>query len=213
MFRSFLAVPLASLALAPLAACTMPRIPGITPYKIDIQQGNFISQDMVAQLKAGMSKDQVRIALGTPLLTDVFHADRWDYVYWREAPDGKRESRRLAIFFADGKLATIGGDVVSARPEDGPTRAREVPGARTLPQSSPPSAVPPAAQGAAAPATSPTLSTAQPAAAGPATEGVPQPAAQTPQPAPAQTQPPAQTPPPAQTTEPAQTPPPAQGTQ
>jgi outer membrane protein assembly factor BamE len=191
----------------------MPRIPGITPYKIDIQQGNFISQDMVAQLKAGMSKDQVRIALGTPLLTDVFHADRWDYVYWREAPDGKRESRRLAIFFADGKLATIGGDVVSARPEDGPTRAREVPGARTLPQPSPSSAVQPAAQGAAAPATSPTLSTPQPAAAGPAAEGVPQPAAQTPQPAPAQTQPPAQTPPPAQTTEPAQTPPPAQGTQ
>jgi outer membrane protein assembly factor BamE len=204
MFRSFLAVPLASLALAPLAACTMPRIPGITPYRIDIQQGNFISQDMVAQLKAGMSKDQVRIALGTPLLTDVFHADRWDYVYWREAPDGKRESRRLAIFFADGKLATIGGDVVSARPEDGPTRAREVPGARTLPQSSPSSAAQPAAQGAAAPATSPTLSTPQPAAAGPAAEGVPQPAAQTP--------PPPQTPPSAQTP-PAQTPPPAQGTQ
>ena len=53
-----------------LAGCGfVPRIPGITPYRIEIQQGNFISQDMVAQLKPGMSKEQVRLALGTPLLT------------------------------------------------------------------------------------------------------------------------------------------------
>ena len=107
----------AALCLASLAACGL-RIPGITPYKIDIQQGNFISQDMVAQLKPGMSKDQVRLTLGTPLLTDVFHADRWDYVYWREAPDGKRESRRVAVFFADGKLARVDGDVVPAQQKE-----------------------------------------------------------------------------------------------
>ena len=197
MYRSLFA----ALCLALLAACGM-RIPGITPYRIDIQQGNFISQDMVAQLKAGMSKDQVRIALGTPLLTDVFHADRWDYVYWREAPDGKRESRRLAIFFADGKLATIGGDVVSARPEDGPTRARTVPGVSTLPQVPASSAPQPVPQGATAPAAvSPGQTPPQPAAAGPAAESVP-PAVQTP--------PPAQAPPPPQEPPAA---PPAQGTQ
>ena len=59
---------------------------------------------MVAQLKPGMSKEQVRFVLGTPLLTDIFHADRWDYVYWRETPGGKREQRKLTVFFEDGKL-------------------------------------------------------------------------------------------------------------
>jgi outer membrane protein assembly factor BamE len=107
MFRLLFAV----LAVA-LAACSSgPRIPGITPYKIEIQQGNYVTQEMAAQLKAGMSKEQVRLALGTPLLTDLFHADRWDYVYWREATDGKRETRKLVVFFADGKLTRVDGDV------------------------------------------------------------------------------------------------------
>lgn len=95
------------LAAANLGGCGVPRIPGITPYRIEIQQGNYVSQDMVSQLKSGMSKDQVRQIMGTPLLTDIFHAERWDYVYWREAPDGKRETRRLAVFFQDGKLARV----------------------------------------------------------------------------------------------------------
>jgi outer membrane protein assembly factor BamE len=104
---------LASCAL--LAACdTVPRIPGVTPHRIEIQQGNYVSQEMVAQLKPGMSKDQVRFILGTPLVTDIFHADRWDYVYFREAPDGKREQRKLSVIFDGGKLARLGGDVVPA---------------------------------------------------------------------------------------------------
>ena len=102
---------LASLVL--LASCGVPRIPGITPYKPDIQQGNFISQESVAQVKPGMSREQVRFILGTPLLTDIFHTDRWDYVYWREAENGKREERRVALFFLDGKLERMQGDVVS----------------------------------------------------------------------------------------------------
>ena len=101
------------LVLLLVAGCGVPRIPGITPYKPDIQQGNFVSQDMVQQLKPGMTREQVRFLLGTPLLTDIFHADRWDYVYWREAANGKRESRKLALFFSDGKLARMEGDVVS----------------------------------------------------------------------------------------------------
>jgi len=105
-------LPLVSLLAVALAACGV-RIPGITPYRIEIQQGNYVSQEMAAQLKSGMSKEQVRLALGTPLLTDLFHADRWDYVYWREAPDGRRESRKLVVFFADGKLTRVDGDVTS----------------------------------------------------------------------------------------------------
>jgi outer membrane protein assembly factor BamE len=113
MFRP-LSAPL-FLAVA-LAACSSgPRIPGITPYRMEIQQGNFVSQEMVSQLKAGMSKEQVRLALGTPLLTDLFHADRWDYVYYREGSNGKRESRKMAVFFADGKLLRVDGDVTMAK--------------------------------------------------------------------------------------------------
>jgi len=96
-----------------LSACGVPRIPGITPYKPEIQQGNYISHELVSQVKPGMSREQVRFLLGTPLLTDIFHADRWDYIYWREGTDGKREQRRVALFFNDGKLARMEGDVVS----------------------------------------------------------------------------------------------------
>jgi outer membrane protein assembly factor BamE len=60
-----------------------------------------------------MTREQVRFILGTPLLTDLFHANRWDYVYWREAPNGNRESRRIAVYFSDGKLERVDGDVVS----------------------------------------------------------------------------------------------------
>ncbi len=105
-------VVLSALCAALLAGCSVPRIPGVTPYKIEIQQGNYVSQQMVSQLKNGMTKDQVKQILGTPLLTDIFHAERWDYVYLRETPDGKRESRKIALFFEDGKLARMDGDMV-----------------------------------------------------------------------------------------------------
>jgi len=114
-----------SLAVAALAAgfaagCGfVPRIPGVTPYRIEIQQGNYISQEMVTQLKPGMTKEQVRFILGTPMVTDIFHSDRWDYVYWRESPAGAREQRKLTVLFEQGQLARVDGDVV---PSGGQTR-------------------------------------------------------------------------------------------
>lgn len=110
-------IAFAALAAAGLlaAGCTsVPRIPGITPYRIEIQQGNFLSQEMVSQLQPGMSKEQVRFVLGTPLVADIFHADRWDYIYWRETPEGKREQRKLAVYFDQGRLARLDGNVVPA---------------------------------------------------------------------------------------------------
>jgi outer membrane protein assembly factor BamE len=86
----------------------------LAPYRIDIQQGNYISQEMVAQLKRGMTKDQVRFVLGTPLVADIFHAERWDYVYQLDRPGQPLVQRRLAVFFADGKLDRLEGDVVSS---------------------------------------------------------------------------------------------------
>jgi outer membrane protein assembly factor BamE len=97
-----------------LAGCgAFPTIPGLTPYRIEIQQGNYITQDMVSRLKAGMSRDQVRFILGTPLVADMFHADRWDYVFSRRRANSTDvERRRIAVYFEDGKLARIEGDVV-----------------------------------------------------------------------------------------------------
>jgi len=106
-------VAFAALSLALVAGCGVPRIPGITPYKPEIQQGNYLAQSVVSQLKPGMTREQVRYLLGTPLLTDIFHAERWDYVYWREAESGERETRKIALFFTDGKLERVTGDVVS----------------------------------------------------------------------------------------------------
>jgi len=109
------AFPLAALAL--LAGCKsveVPKLPGVTPYRIVIQQGNFISDEMVAQLKPGMTREQVRYVLGTPLVTDIFHADRWDYVFFRELPNGKREQRNLSVVFVDGKLVRVLGDLLPA---------------------------------------------------------------------------------------------------
>jgi len=97
------------LALAlPLAGCGW-----LAPYRMDVQQGNFVSQDMVSQLKRGMTRDQVRFVLGTPLVTDIFHANRWDYVYYLDRPGQPRVERRLAVFFDDDRLARLEGDVAS----------------------------------------------------------------------------------------------------
>src|SRR5918992_5863245 len=96
---------------AGMTGCSfVPRIPGITPYRMEIQQGNYVSQEMVAQLKPGMTKEQVRFILGTPMVTDIFHSDRWDYVYWRETSTGGREHRKLTVLFENGQLARLDGD-------------------------------------------------------------------------------------------------------
>ena len=101
-----------SASLLFLGACSV--LPQVTPYRIEIQQGNWITQDMVSRLKPGMSKDQVRFALGTPLLVDPFHVDRWDYVFARSPENSTAfEQRRITVHFADGKLLRVDGDVVS----------------------------------------------------------------------------------------------------
>jgi len=108
------------LLLASCKSVETPKIPGITPYRMVIQQGNFISQEMVSQLKPGMTREQVRFIMGTPLVTDIFHADRWDYVFFREMPNGKREQRNMSVVFEKDKLARVIGDLM---PADGSTPA------------------------------------------------------------------------------------------
>jgi outer membrane protein assembly factor BamE len=84
----------------------------LRPYRADIQQGNFVSREMVAQLKEGMTQDQVRFVLGTPLLTDVFHNNRWDYPFRMKKGNGEVTASRVTLTFVDNRLARIeGGDL------------------------------------------------------------------------------------------------------
>lgn len=120
--------------LVVLSACSStPEVTTwLTPYRIDVRQGNHVTQEMMAQLQTGQSKDQVRYILGTPLVTDIYHAERWDYIYRFQPGRGEAEQRRVTIIFSDDKLARIEGDVVGkessithgvveieARPSDG----------------------------------------------------------------------------------------------
>ncbi len=107
--RKLLIILLAGASLA-LSACSAVSVPGA--HKIDIQQGNVITQDMVDKLKPGMDKSQVRFVLGTPPIVDVFHQERWDYVYSFQRGSKQREQRRISLFFKDDKLAHMEGDIV-----------------------------------------------------------------------------------------------------
>lgn len=103
-----------------LSGCAASTIESYVPtvYKVDIQQGNVITQDMVARLKPGMSRAQVRFVLGSPPITDMFHANRWDYVYTYKKAGKLTEERKLALFFENEQLARVAGDVAPVTSED-----------------------------------------------------------------------------------------------
>jgi outer membrane protein assembly factor BamE len=87
------------------------------PYRIDVPQGNYVDQGMLQQVKPGMTRDQVRFALGTPLLVDAFRPDRWDYVFRFQHPNGSADLRRATVFFADGKVDRVEADAMPATDE------------------------------------------------------------------------------------------------
>lgn len=107
-----------------------------SPYRIDVQQGNFVSREMVAQLREGMAqkdgvtRDQVRFVLGTPLLTDIFHADRWDYLFRLRKGNGEVISSRVAVFFQNNRLVRIDGDQLPTEEEYLALIAGAAPGAK-----------------------------------------------------------------------------------
>ncbi|BDB25426.1 hypothetical protein Tamer19_14570 [Cupriavidus sp. TA19] len=83
----------------------------ITPYRINIVQGNFVSREAASQLREGMTREQVKFLLGTPLLTDVFHANRWDYVFsFRRGNTPVVQQRRYTVVFDGDRLVKFGGD-------------------------------------------------------------------------------------------------------
>lgn len=94
------------------------RIPIV--YRQDIQQGNIITQEMVNKLEPGMTKRQVRFVLGTPMLVDAFHLNRWDYQYANTEGWGETERKRLTLYFQNDRLMRLEGDYrPSAQAQDG----------------------------------------------------------------------------------------------
>jgi outer membrane protein assembly factor BamE len=106
-----------------LASCLVLAACGPFVHRIDVQQGNYVTQDSVAKLKKGMTKAEVRQLLGTPLLSDVFHANRWDYYFsHRKGRSQSEERKRFTVLFQDEKVVDFSGE---AQPADsapaGPT--------------------------------------------------------------------------------------------
>lgn len=77
------------------------------PYRTDVQQGNIITSDLIEKLQIGMNQREVSYLLGSPLLIDPFHHDRWDYYYSLKSVDSPNEQRRLTLFFKDDNLLRI----------------------------------------------------------------------------------------------------------
>jgi outer membrane protein assembly factor BamE len=117
-------LPVIAACAALLAGCV---------YRIDIQQGNYVTQDQVQKLKTGMSRTEVRQALGTPLLMDVFHNDRWDYYFSQGKAGRESERKQFSVYFKDDKVESFTGEVHPPAPP--PVGVPPPPG---LPQAGPP---------------------------------------------------------------------------
>jgi len=78
-----------------------------TIHKIDVQQGNAVEVEKVEQLAVGMTKEQVEFLLGSPMLTDIFHPERWDYIYYLIPGYGEKERRHVSIIFNGNKIIEI----------------------------------------------------------------------------------------------------------
>lgn len=132
-----------------LSACSFPGV-----YKLDIPQGNIVSQDMVNQLRPGMSKRQVRFVMGTPLLVDSFHEDRWDYFYSLRTNGADYSRERLTMYFVEDQLHHMQGNfrptatsnvgsVTGAYVEPAPGEAMPLPASNGAPQGTRPVIPPP----------------------------------------------------------------------
>lgn len=96
-----------------LGGCGFPGV-----YKIDVQQGNVVTQDMVNQLRPGMTTRQVRFIMGTPLIQDTLNPNRWDYLYSLQAGHSTRTQERIALFFENDRLVGLNGDFIPGTSRD-----------------------------------------------------------------------------------------------
>lgn len=118
--------------LAILCASCGTALPTVKPYKLDVQQGNVVTSKMLLQLRPGMTKSQVRFIMGTPLIQDSFHGNRWDYVYQLREGGKITEQRRVILDFENELLKTVRGDVVPSGSELNKAGGAENTGARVI---------------------------------------------------------------------------------
>ncbi len=108
---------------AALGACssidnrTRSLFASLSPYQIEVVQGNFVSKEQVDALKPGMAREQVRDILGTSLLQSVFHAERWDYVFTLKRQGIEPQARQLTVFFNGDVLDHVAGDPMPSESE------------------------------------------------------------------------------------------------
>jgi len=113
-YRTALALGVAAL----VAGCSLndPNRSGLLqPYRIDLPQGNYLTQETVDRVQQGMSREQVRFVLGSPLLRDLFHPDRWDYVFRYKFPNGDVEQRKVTVRFRDDRVVAVEADPLPQR--------------------------------------------------------------------------------------------------
>jgi len=116
--------------LALMCAACSSALPSLKPYRMDIQQGNVVTSKMMLQLRPGMTKSQVRFIMGTPLIQDSFHTNRWDYFYEMRKGGKIIERRRVILEFENDALKRVRGDVIPAgtgEPTSGPSETAEQP--------------------------------------------------------------------------------------
>ncbi|MDG0991586.1 MAG: outer membrane protein assembly factor BamE [Luminiphilus sp.] len=100
-----------TLALALLSGCSG-SLSFLSAYRIDVEQGNIVTTEMIEQLKPGMTRRQVRFVMGTPLIEDTFNTDRWDYRYFLRNGNKTLEESKLSVFFDGDNLINVSGSEV-----------------------------------------------------------------------------------------------------
>jgi len=119
--------------VAPIIAAFLALATSGCIYKLDVQQGNVVTQESASKLKKGMTKSEVRQLLGTPLLMDPFHGNRWDYFFSTEVRGKLVERNKLSVFFENDKLVSLAGDIKPA-----PAPAGSAPAAAATPAATAP---------------------------------------------------------------------------
>lgn len=118
----------ATLIAVVLVGCSLPKFQLPRLYKVTVQQGNVITQEMVDQLKPGMTRSQVAFIMGEPILRNTFNEDRWDYVYSVVLPGYFNQEVRMSLFFEEDILGYFTGDLIpeSAKPDSEEVAAETV---------------------------------------------------------------------------------------
>jgi outer membrane protein assembly factor BamE len=122
-------------------------------YRLDVQQGNLVTQESVSKLKKGMTKSEVRQLLGTPLLMDPFHGNRWDYYFSTEVRGRLTERNRFSVYFENDKLTSVTGDIKPAAPTAAAATPATAAPATAAPATAAPATAAPATTAPTAPAT------------------------------------------------------------